>query len=73
MKYTFQKDFPQLAKDFISKILMKNSNQRSKISQMREHPWITGIFSRKLNLYEFFFKKMLIKNCSSQARNMRRN
>lgn len=40
IKYAFPKDFPQLAKDFVSKILVKTSGQRLKLSQMKEHPWI---------------------------------
>lgn len=53
-KYLFPKDFPLLAKDFVSKILVKNMDNRLSLSQMRDHPWIQGyiyVFWKKIMLF----------------------
>lgn len=59
-KYIFPKDFPLLAKDFVSKILVKMDN-RLTLSQMRDHPWIQGyifVLGKKLCC---FFKENVDK------------
>lgn len=42
MKYVFPKDFSPMAKDFVSKILVKNPALRLKLSEMKAHAWITS-------------------------------
>lgn len=40
VRLTFPNDFPQLAKDLLSKILRKNPLHRISLEEMKKHPWL---------------------------------
>jgi serine/threonine protein kinase len=40
VRLSFPNDFPQLAKDLLSKILRKNSAHRIPLEEMKKHPWL---------------------------------
>lgn len=42
VKFTFSKDFSEEAKDFITRILVKEPKGRMTSEQIRNHPWIKG-------------------------------
>mmetsp|Transcript_33379 Transcript_33379/g.30346 ORF Transcript_33379/g.30346 Transcript_33379/m.30346 type:complete len:131 (-) Transcript_33379:1286-1678(-) len=43
------KDFPALAKDFISKLLKKKPKQRMSVDDMKAHPWIKLVAKKSSN------------------------
>lgn len=47
LTYNFPKDFSGDLKDFVKKILKKNSDERMPLEKMLEHPWITKYNSGK--------------------------
>ena len=40
VRINFPNDFPQYAKDLLSKILRKNPNQRISLEDFKQHPWL---------------------------------
>lgn len=39
VKIDYPQDFPQLAKDLVSRLLKKDPSHRLSIKEMKKHPW----------------------------------
>ena len=55
----FSNDFPPLAKDLISKILVKNPKSRLGLHEIKTHPWIKFNTQTKVYKQEKDFKKLI--------------